>query len=152
MRASTAGIIGGIVGGVGLTAALIARQRSHGQDGIVAKNARELLDRSVDREAIADDRSNHAIDQANKLLASATFSAGYSAVRYFSPRLPATGVGAAYGIGLYATNIALPSPIITIGETEETVPLRVSLERAGLHALFGLATALIASALSSRDD
>lgn len=148
MRASTAGIIGGIVGGLGMTAIMLAERRAGVKHETLAEKSEDWLDRTMDSDTIVGENGTRAIEQANHLLASAAFGAGYSAIRYFAPRLPAPGVGAAYGLGLYATNIALAAPILGITEGEDKVPLRVSLERSGLHILFGLATALVASALS----
>ncbi|WNO53150.1 hypothetical protein [Stakelama saccharophila] len=147
MRITTAGIIGGIVGGLGMTAIMLAERKAGAQHPTPARESEDRADRAADRPRHIDTGRATVLEEANHVAASAAFGAGYAAMRSYLPRLPAPGTGAAYGAGLYAANIVAAAPVFERTGNARKVRLRVAATRIGLHLLFGVGTAVITAAL-----
>jgi len=149
MRRATAGIIGGLAAGVAVSLAMDLGRRAGVLHKVLAEDAEDWLDRAANTRARIGEGGTRAMEQANHMAAAAAFGIGYAWLRERLPALPAWGLGALYGAGLYVINIAGIAPLIGLTEGERNAPAPVRAERLGLHVLYGVLTAVVADELAN---
>jgi len=149
MRRATAGIIGGLAAGVAVSLAMDLGRRAGVLHKVLAEDAEDWLDRAANTRARIGEGGTRAMEQANHMAAAAAFGIGYAWLRERLPALPAWGLGALYGAGLYVINIAGIAPLIGLTEGERNAPAPVRAERLGLHVLYGVLTAVVADGLAN---
>jgi hypothetical protein len=150
MKLLTAGTIAGIAGGLVMTGIMLLERRAEMPYRTLAERSEDWLDRAADTRQKIGARGTTALEQANHVMASAGFGAGYGALRQQMPSVPAALLGVLYGAALYVINMVGIAPLLRITAGEQNAPAVVRAERAGLHLLFGLVTALIAEQLTRR--
>ena len=57
------------------------------------------------------------------------------------PQVPPVALGPLYGAALYAVNIVWITPLIGLTRGEGPEPVRIRLQRLGIHVLFGIVLA-----------
>ena len=150
MDRRAAGVCGGLAAGLLMDLAMIVGRRTGTLHETLDKKSEDWLDRVASTRALAGNEGTTALEQANHLAASAAFGYAYDVLRDQFPRMSPALLGALYGGGLYAVNIAGIAPVLGITEGEQNVSGRVRSERLGLHIMFGLVTAVVAETLSRR--
>lgn len=148
MNKVRAGIIGGLAAGLATSLLMALGRRSGLLHQTLAEDAEDWLDRTAASRHHLGEGGTRALEQASHLTTAAGFGAGYTLLRDQVPALPAWLLGALYGSGLYAVNIAGIAPLIHLTEGELKAPAPLRAERLGLHLFYGVATAVIAEGLS----
>lgn len=150
MRATSAGVIGGLTAGVAMSLAMIFGRRAGVLDKTLAEHSEDWLDRTMGTRRRIGEGGTAAVEEANHMAAAATFGFGYGALRGCLPRVPGVLLGALYGAGLYAVNIAGAAPLLGITRGEQNAPAPVRAQRFGMHVLFGVVAALVTDGLVGR--
>lgn len=140
-------MLGGLAAGVLTTAVMFAGRKSGALTKTLDRDAVDWIDRTTGSRDAIGDAGTSLVEFANHLGASAAFGYGYARLREMVPDLPDWALGAAWGSGLYAVNIAGIAPVLGITEGEIAAGPRTAAERLGLHLLQSIATAMIAERL-----
>ncbi len=150
MGRARAGMFGGLLAGVTVSVAMALGRRTGLLHKTLAEDAEDWLDRVAGTRRRIGAGGTTALEEGNHLAASAAFGFGYTLLRARLPRTPSPVLGALYGAGLYAVNIAGVAPLIGLTQGERNVSAAHRAERLGVHLLFGILTALAADGLSQR--
>ncbi len=148
MRNTTAGAIGGVVAGAILSGVMAIGRDAGLLHKTLADHASDWLDRRFKTRDWAGEDGTEALEQANRLAASATFGAVYGAARPLTQWAPPVAAGALFGAGLYAVAIAGAAPRLELTPDEDDKAGSFVLQRLGLHVLFGVIVAVVADALA----
>lgn len=144
-----AGALGGLAGGLVMTAAMMAGRRA----GMIETPLPLAIERDLEARAGVAERTGAGQERglalAEHLTISAAFGAGYGALRA-AFALPAIPAGPLYGLGVYALNLGGVGPALdlTPGPWNEA-PLTVA-RRVMMHAVYGTVTALVADQVRRR--
>ncbi|WP_224406608.1 hypothetical protein [Afifella sp. IM 167] len=142
MSRYTNAMLGGLVGGLVVSAAIaVARQSGLGH-AAVSDDEEALLDRPSDALRRRDRASAFASAQGNHLLASIGFGQAYAVVRERLPDVPPVLLGAAYGALLHAVTTAGLGHAVGIARGEFRAPEGGAVKRFGAHVVFGMVTAI----------
>ncbi|KTF69738.1 hypothetical protein ACNFJ7_01085 [Sphingomonas sp. HT-1] len=147
MKPATAALLGGLVAGVVTTGVMIAGRKTGLLHKTLDRDAVDWIDRTTGSRAAIGDLGTSLVEFGNHLGASAAFGLGYAELRRALPDSSAVLLGAAYGAGLYAVNIAGIAPLLGITEGEKKAGPSKAAERLGLHLLQTILTAVIADRL-----
>lgn len=147
MNRIEAGMIGGLVAGLATSLAMVMGRRAGLLQKTLAEDAEDWLDSTASTRRHLGETGTHLVEQVNHMAASAAFGAGYGVLRERFPEPDPWLLGALYGGGLYAINIAGIAPLIGLTEGEHRAGPSLRAERLGIHVLYGVGTALVADAL-----
>ncbi len=142
-----AAVIGGLVAGVVTTAAMTAGRKWGVIGKTLDRDAVDWIDRTTGSRELVGEAGTTLVEFVNHLGASAAFGLGYSELRDRLPDIPPAALGALYGTGLYAVNIAGIAPLLGITEGEVAAGPRKAGERWAVHLLQSVVTALVAERL-----
>ena len=152
-REVTAGAAGGLAGGIVLTGAMLAAERL----GLVDKSLPVKVERWTAYHAGVDPEDlkgpvtigEEAVAHSGHLVASAALGATYGVLRARYDA-PAVSSGLVFGLGLFALNLGVIGPALTITRKPWNERPRILGQRAVLHALFGVVTAVVAERIARR--
>lgn len=144
MISSKAAILGGLIAGLVTTGVMIAGRQSRLLHKTLDRDAVDWIDRTTGSRAAIGDAGTSLIEFGNHLSASAAFALGYAQLRRALPNTSPVLLGAGYGAGLYAVNIAGIAPLLGITEGERQAGPAKAIERLGLHLLQTVLTAVLA--------
>lgn len=150
MRNLVAGAIGGLIAGAALSGAMLAGRRLGMLHKTLGEHSEDWLDRNFASRAHVGETGTFLADMGDHFAASAMFGAAFGAAYPSVERHP-IAAGALYGMALYAVNIASVAPVLGITKGETAEPPSVTLQRLGLHVLFGVVTAIATAALLQED-
>lgn len=146
MRPYLAGAIGGLIGGVVVSAVMIGGRQAGLLHKTLGEETEDWMDRHANARHYLGEAGTTAVEQINHLAASAAFGAGYGASLPSLPDQPLKN-GAIFGAGLYTTAIGGIAPLLGITRGEHREEPAVIAERLGLHVLFGVVTAFATDAV-----
>jgi hypothetical protein len=144
MSPRLAGALGGVLAGLATTAVMVVGRKSGLLSKTLDRDSVDWIDRTTGSREIIGDTGTSLVEFANHIGASAAFGYGYAHLREQLPDAPDWAIGAGYGAGLYAVNIAGVAPLLGITEGEVQAGPRKAAERLGLHLLQTVLTAVIA--------
>jgi hypothetical protein len=147
MRPYLAGAIGGLIGGVVVSAVMIGGRQSGLLHKTLGEHTEDWMDRKMNARHLLGDAGTTVVEQINHLAASSAFGAGYGASLEALPHQAPLKSGAIFGAGLYTTAIGGIAPLLGITRGEHREPPAVVAQRLGLHVLFGVVTAYATDAL-----
>lgn len=146
MRPYLAGAIGGLIGGIVVSAVMIGGRQAGLLNKTLGEHTEDWMDRKADARHYLGETGTTVVEQLNHLAASAAFGAGYGASLPTLPDQPLRN-GAIFGAGLYTTAIGGIAPLIGITRGEHKEPPAVIAQRLGLHVLFGVVTSYATDAI-----
>ena len=151
MRACTAGILGGLIAGAAVAAAMSEGRRRGLLHETLSERAQNWLDERFEMRDLVGESGTAAVEQGTHLAVSGAFGALYATL--LRPCLRGMSTfwrGAGLGTAMYFIDVVKLAPRlgITRGEYKE-VPSVIA-QRYGMHLLFGLVTAIAVDALSDR--
>ena len=150
MEKYKAAVLGGLVAGVVTTAVMAVGRKTGLLTKTLDRDAVDWIDRLTHSRAVIGDTGTSVVEFVNHLGASAAFGAALPPLREAAPGLSPVALGALYGTGLYAVNIAGIAPVLGITEGEVQAGPRKAAERWGIHVLQAIVTAVLADRLSTR--
>ena len=147
-----AGALGGVAGGAVLTAVLLGMERSSNMPSDIVKLGRRTA--SALGSPYQHQDTMPALDEqlryhGGHLALSASMGAFYPALRSL-PVLRGRGGSLLYGAAFYLLFWGVVGPRLRLTPTPRQEGAATVAQRVGLHALFGLVTALVADALAPR--
>ncbi len=149
MKQAARGAVGGLAGGLALSA-VMAMSRRLGLYPTLAERSEAWLDQTFGAGRRAGAGGVAVLEQANHLAAGVAFGAGLAVLRRrLAPRWP-MAAGVLYGLGMYGVNIGVIAPLLGLTRGEWNERPGVRLQRAGMHLLYGAVTAAVSEALRGR--
>lgn len=152
LRDVAAGAAGGTVAGLLLTAMFLGLERTSGQPSDIVQLGRRTANRLGS--PYQHQNSMPALDEqatyhGGHLALSAAMGALYPATRAL-PGMRGIGGGLLFGAAFYPVMWGLLGPALKLTPTPRAEGLATAARRVGIHAAFGLVTALVANAISPR--
>jgi hypothetical protein len=149
MEEVQAGAVGGLAGGMVMTAAMMAGKKTGMiEEPVPLKIEREVEERLGAAESTGP-KQEKALALGEHLAISVAYGAGYGALRS-ALGLPAIPSGPLYGLGVYALNLVGLGPALglTPGPWNEE-PMTAG-RRMMMHAVYGTVTALVSEQVRQR--
>lgn len=144
MVSNKSALLGGLIAGVVTTGVMIAGRKSGLLHKTLDRDAVDWIDRTTGSRAVIGEAGTSLVEFGNHLGASAAFALGYAQLRRALPDTSPVLLGAVYGAGLYAVNIAGIAPLLGITQGEREAGAATASERLELHLLQTVLTALLA--------
>lgn len=145
------GLVGGLAGGLLTSGMMLAGELRDGAPSDLTRLERRtaqrlgLPHRGVDADATAGEQ---VVGHAGHLALSALAGAAYGAI--CNPHRSTIAQGAAFGLGFYALAYGVIGPALGVVKAPwQDTPASVA-QRAGIHALFGVVTAVVAGRVAGR--
>ncbi len=145
-----AGASGGTIAGLLLSAMLLVQERATGQPNDIVRLGRKTAEKfgspyryNPARPALEEQAMSHG----GHLVLSAAMGATYPAVRSL-PGFRGAGGGLLFGAAFYPLLWGLLGPALGLTPTPREEGAATVMQRVGIHAAFGLVTALVTNALS----
>ena len=151
-RDAAAGVIGGLAGGLALTAVMLLAERATGEpsDGVaMLRRGQRQLGTSSRRDAARPTLREEAMAEGGHLLLSAALGGGFGVLRR-GLGLSAQPAGLVLGLGFYPLAHWLAGPLLGLMRPPWRQRPAKMAQRVVLHAAFGAVTALVADRLDRR--